>query len=200
MTHAWIVAFAVCTLAWTAAAQTPEPAAKLIDAKATAQAMDAGIGWLVRHQDEDGCWSASQFMRHDPKTDLCTGLGKPEQDLLVTAWATVALMTRGNTERIGPHAGAVQKAFAWLEKQKQADGFLGAREAPNSVVAHALVCNVLLRRRMTSPQPPTKQSLEPLETLRLPDGTWPAGVGGTKGDATATYFASLACRTSDALS
>jgi hypothetical protein len=193
MTHAWIVAFAICTLPTLCAAQEPEAGAKLGDATATAEAMDAGIGWLLRHQDENGGWSASQFMRHDPKTDLCTGTGKPDQDLLVTAWAAAALLSRGNTEEYGPHAEVVQKVFLWIEKQMQSDGFLGTREAPNSVVAHALLCSVLCEGRMVTEQPPPKSSLERLVALRLPDRTWPARVGETKGDAMATFYAGVAC-------
>ncbi|HEX6810640.1 MAG TPA: hypothetical protein VF384_03355 [Planctomycetota bacterium] len=121
--------------------------------------------------------------------------------MIVTGLAIEALASRGNTERHGSHAGAVQKAFAWLEKQTQPDGFLGAREAPNGVAAHAFMCNMMLARRMAAPpEPPTKQSLELLETLRLPDGTWPARVGGTKGDAMATFWASMAGLNSDFLS
>jgi len=199
MTHACINAFAICSLAWTAAAQEPEAGAKLGDAKATAEAIDAGIGWLVRHQDEAGGWSATQFQRHDPKTDVCTGTGKPDQDLLVTAWATSALLARGNTERAGEHSEALLKALRWLETQMQVDGFVGAPEAGNAVVAHALSCLVMAAVKSSSNQPLPQQSLERLVALRLPSGTWPAQPGETKGDAMATYWASLACSIGTAL-
>lgn len=201
MTRRMFIALAICTLPSLCEAQAPEPAAAPIDAKATAAAMDAGLGWLVRHQDETGAWRASQFVRHDPDTDRCTGIGKPEQDLLVTAWATMAMLSCGNTEQVGPHAEAVQKAFAWLDKQMQSDGFFGAREAPNGVVAHALLCSVLIEGKRASRQPPPPQSsVECLIALRLPDGTWPARVGETKGDAMATLYAGTACVMSNAMS
>jgi len=193
MTQQSFILFVICALTAPCAAQSPEETAKPIDAKATAAAMDAAIGWLVRHQDENGGWSASQFQRHDPKTDLCTGTGKPDQDLLVTAWATMALLARGNTELVGVHREDVQKALRWLETQMQADGFVGAPEAGNAVVAHALSCLALAEGKTFSNQPPPRKSMDRLVALRLPSGTWPARPGETKGDAMATCWASMAC-------
>ena len=122
MTHVLFVAIAICTLPGPCAAQAPEPAGKPIDAKATAEAIEAGMGWLLRHQDEAGGWSASQFQRHDPKTDLCTGTGKPDQDLPVTAWATFASSIVGarpscrKCERSDSRqSGAVRNSFPGAE-------------------------------------------------------------------------------------
>ena len=199
MTNRPLVALAICTLLGLCAAQAPEPAAKPIDAKATGEAIDAGIGWLLRHQDEAGGWSASQFQRHDPKTDLCTGTGKPDQDLPVTALATFALLARGNTAQVGAHRGAVQKALLWLETEMQADGFVGAPEAGNAVVAHALSCCAFIASSLVLTgakelSSEAKTSFARLATLRLPDGTWPARLGERKGDPMATCWASLACK------
>src|SRR5678815_4168337 len=195
MANRLLVAFTLCSVSGLSLAQAPEPAAKAIDAKATAEAMEAGIGWLLRHQDESGGWSASMFVRHDPKGDLCTGTGKPDQDLHVTAWATFALLSRGNTERLGPHHEAVEKALAWLQTQIKADDFVGAREAANAVVAHALSILALAEGKgLNNPEPP-KAVFKRLAELRLADGTWPAKLGESKGDPMATYWASIACAT-----
>ncbi|MDO8349315.1 MAG: hypothetical protein Q7T30_03690 [Planctomycetota bacterium] len=187
-----LVVLALCTLPGLSVAQSPPPA-EPIGAPATAAAIDAGIGWLLRHQEEAGGWSASQFQRHDPKGDLCTGTGKPDQDLHVTAWATLALLARGNTERTGPHRQPVQKALAWLDTQKQDDGFFGAPEAGNAVVAHALSCLAMSEGKGLSDQAMPKKSLARLAALRLPDGTWPVRLGETKGDPMTTYWASMGC-------
>ena len=193
MTHRKLVVLLISSLPGLCAAQATEAQTPRIDEKATVAAINAGLGWLVRHQDENGGWSATQFQRHDPKTDLCTGTGKPDQDLPVTAWATLALLARGNNERAGAHRDAVQKALRWLETQMQADGFIGAPEAGNAVVAHALSCFAMAAVKASSNQPPPQKSLDRLEALRLPSGTWPAHPGETKGDAMASYWAGLTC-------
>ena len=56
---------------------------------AVAQAVAVGLRWLTTHQDEDGKWSSSQFMRHDSTRPPCDGPGKPESDLGVTALARI---------------------------------------------------------------------------------------------------------------
>jgi len=195
MANRVLVAFILCSVSTLSLAQTQELAAKPIDAKATTEAMDAGIRWLLQHQDESGGWSASLFVRHDPKGDLCTGTGKPDQDLHVTAWATFALLARGNTERLGPHHEAVEKALAWLQTQIKADDFVGAPQAANAVVAHALSILALAEGKGLSNQEPPKAVFKRLAELRLADGTWPAKLSETKGDPMATYWASLACAT-----
>jgi hypothetical protein len=174
-------------------AQVPPAAPRAPAARTAADAIRDGLQWLVAHQDEDGSWSASQFVRHDPKGDLCTGTGKPDQDFHVTAWATMALLGAGNTQRLGAHRAAVVKALTWIEEQMRNDGFLGVPEATNAVSSHAMTCLALsegdgLSERRLRPEP-----LRQLLQLRLPDGTWPARPGLTTGDADATYWASCAC-------
>jgi hypothetical protein len=181
---------AICMLAGAALAQQAQPADPP-GARSTTAAIEAGIAWLLRHQEESGGWSASQFQRHDPKGDLCTGTGKPDQDLHVTAWATFALLSQGNTEREGKKE-PVQKAIAWLQSQQQQDGFMGSSEASNAVEAHALACLAIARSKSRSGQPQSTATHARLAALRLPDGTWPARVGAKQGDPMATYWASQA--------
>jgi hypothetical protein len=189
------IVLAVCTLPVLSLAQEAAPTDPP-GARSTTGAIDAGVAWLLKHQEENGGWSASQFQRHDPKGDLCTGTGKPDQDLHVTAWATFALLSRGNTEREGKKE-PVQKALAWLQAQQQKDGFLGATEAANAVEAHALACLALAEGKLLSGQPLPEEALKKLVALRLPDGTWPARVGGKQGDPLATYWASIACKSGE---
>lgn len=197
----------LCTLPSLAVAQETAPTDPP-GARSTKGAIEAGIAWLLRHQEESGAWSASQFQRHDPKGDLCTGTGKPDQDLHVTTFATFALLARASNEPEG-HREQLQKTLAWLDKQKQPDGFFGASEPTNAVEAHALVClamtegngmlAVLEGNRPTALQTP-EASLVRLVALRLPDGTWPARIGAKDGDAMATYWASIACMSGGAFS
>ena len=165
-------------------AQAP-PAAPQAPAVPTArETMEAGIVWLVAHQDEDGGFSASQFVRHDPKGDLCTGTGKPDQDFHVTAWATMALLAGSNG-----HRDSVAKAVDWIEARMGKDGFLGEPSAPNAVAAHAIACFASTEGTALGGGRPLTEPLRALARLQLADGTWPARPGETKGDASATHWA-----------
>jgi hypothetical protein len=175
-----------------AAAQSPVPA-RPPAAHATVPnargAMDAALAWLVAHQDEDGSWSASQFMRHDPKNDLCKGVGKPDQDFHVTAWATTALLASGNTTQQGPHRECVAKALNWLEARIGKDGFIGEPSAANATAAHAIATFSLSEGRALSESTAPAAPFRRLAELRLANGTWPARPGETAGDAATTWWA-----------
>jgi len=175
-----------------AAAQSPvpaRPAAAPAPVPNARTAMDAALAWLVAHQDEDGGWSASQFMRHDSKHDLCTGVGKPDQDLHVTAWATMALLASGNTAQQGPHRECVAKAVDWLEARIGKDGFIGEPSAANATAAHAIATFSLSEGRALSESRAPAAPLRRLTELRLANGTWPARPGETAGDAATTWWA-----------
>ena len=191
----------LCTLPGLSMAQDPAPTDPP-GARSTSGAIETGIAWLLRHQEEAGGWSASQFQRHDPKNDLCTGTGKPDQDLHVTAFATLALLTRGITERQGRegYSGQLQKALAWLLSQQQADGFLGTPEAGNAVEAHALATLALVEGKGLSDKPLPEEPLKWLVKRRLPDGTWPLRVDDKQGDPMATYWATIALMSGAAFS
>jgi hypothetical protein len=183
-----VAAFALLLAGALAAQDKPPPAPE----RSPRAAIAAGVQWLVAHQEENGGWSAGQFMRHDPKGDLCTGPGKPDQDLRVTALAILALQGSSSTLGSGPHTDALHKAQEWLGKQLH-DGFLGEPSAANAIASHAIGC---LAMRDVASRRPAQSATEPLQRLlrlRLPDGTWPARGGLGTGDVDATYWACVAC-------
>jgi hypothetical protein len=104
----------------------PAPAAQQQDAAAGAalKAMiDRGHEWLRRHQDEDGRWSASMFVVHDPKGAPCDGAGQPGQDVFVTSMAVVAGHGLGQIGRAAPPHQ--RRAIEWLRLQRREDGTIG---------------------------------------------------------------------------
>lgn len=118
----------------TAAAEDPEG----IKLRAV---IDAGHEWLRRHQDEDGRWSASLFVVHDPKADVCTGVGKPDQDVFVTALVINACFGLGQIpSKAPPH---VTKGLAWLQTQVRADGPIGHPSDSTPVRNTAMATSVL---------------------------------------------------------
>jgi hypothetical protein len=43
----------------------------------TAKAIEDGLEWLKKHQDEDGKWDADDFSKHDIEGEPCDGPGNP---------------------------------------------------------------------------------------------------------------------------
>jgi len=174
-------------------AATATPVSAPIATHSTADAIQDGVRWLAAHQDEDGGFSASLFMRHDPRGDVCTGTGKPDQDFQVTVWAALAMFGTGNVDQVGPEHEAAVRVFRWLRAQKRPDGFLGDPASNDSVTAHAMCCVALRNGKRLDDNEPPKEALQRLVALQLPDGTWPRRPEMLKGDAAATYWAVLAC-------
>ncbi len=100
--------------------------------EATEEAVHAALGWLMRHQNEDGSWSCNGFTaRCDKKNGPCRnhpdnvdptggdGRGWEEHDIGVTALAMLAFTGCGYTHRAGAHEEYVQvlmKACRYLLK------------------------------------------------------------------------------------
>lgn len=103
--------------------------------------IEAGLEWLRRHQDQDGRWSASMFVVHDPKGDACTGIGKPDQDVFVTSLVIDAFSGLSATADNYPPPSA--KGIDWLLTQVQEDGSIGTPSGGMRVRTTAKAANVL---------------------------------------------------------
>ncbi|MGE3175489.1 MAG: hypothetical protein AB7O97_22895 [Planctomycetota bacterium] len=169
-------------------AEAPPPDA---EREVLRRAIGRGLDWLLAHQDEDGRWSASTFVRHDPQDDPCSGPGKPGQDLAVTACATIALTFAGrhDTER---DAAAVRRAAGWLGGQLEA--WLDREPRPEEPLAQlALATWALIEYSVPHDDgdaaTTASHALRRLLQFRRDDGGWPATVGGDAVDADTTVFA-----------
>src|SRR6185295_19417346 len=60
--------------------------------KTTAEAIEAALEWLRKHQDEDGKWDADEFMKHDIEGEKCNGAGNPVHDVGLTGLALLAFL------------------------------------------------------------------------------------------------------------
>jgi len=105
-----------------------------------AEAMEAGLVWLVAHQDASGRWDSDNFMKHDPRAGRCDGAGGAEYDLGVTALAALALVESG---ALGPGEGperletSARMALAALIAAQDHDGCLGSQEKKPSCHTYA---------------------------------------------------------------
>jgi hypothetical protein len=139
-------------------------------------AVQAGLEWLARHQDDDGKWDCDGFMRHDPAGEPCDGAGNPVHDVGVTGLSMLAMLVGGSTLRSGPHREALKRAAKWLVDQQDDNGRFGSDAAHDFVYGHAIatlamceaygLSNYQLLRR------PAQQGLDYLESHRNPYSVW----------------------------
>ena len=82
------------------------------DAK-TEAAVERALGWLRRHQEDDGRWSMGRFG------------GKAGHDIAATGLAVLCFAGWGaRHDRPGPDQGTLRRALAWLQGEMKADGDL----------------------------------------------------------------------------
>jgi len=79
------------------------------------EVVDRCLAFLLRQQDESGCWKAEK------------GGGKPQYDPGVTALAMLAFLSRGRDGLEGAAGDAVARAAAWLKSVQRKEGEFGSR-------------------------------------------------------------------------
>lgn len=96
-------------------------------------AIDAGLGWLARHQTADGSWRANAV---DPACTAAFDHGHPKStwidhyDSGSTALGTLAFIHAGVTSRSpGEHAAVLGRALDWLRSQQNEQGFFSKDHA-----------------------------------------------------------------------
>jgi uncharacterized protein YkwD len=81
----------------------------------TEQAVDRGLAFLARVQDDDGGWRARSFLLRSPRFDARTGgPGNAEWEVAMTGLALLAFASAGHTPSQGDHADAVRRGAAFL--------------------------------------------------------------------------------------
>jgi SAM-dependent methyltransferase len=98
-------------------------------------AVDAGCGWLARHQGEDGAWSSSAFDAHCKGGHKCAGTGESPYDIGVTGLAVLALVGAGEDDDPA-RAKARDAGIAHLVASQQADGILGPKTSMHFMYNH----------------------------------------------------------------
>jgi hypothetical protein len=174
--------------AQSSAPPTPSPAAAPRAADATADAVRAGVDWLVRHQEEDGHWSAAAFDARC-KDAACAGAGEAKFDVGVTALAAEALLGVGD-EKLKP---AVTRALDWLvAKQDATTGLIRTPGPPATHVhyEHAYATLALVDAAGLEPQgrwkEPARRAIDYLLRIRNPYRGWRYGVRDGDNDSSLT--------------
>jgi hypothetical protein len=146
-------------------------------AQRTARAIELGLEWLKRHQDDDGKWDADGFMKHDAGGAPTDGAGNPSHDVGVTGLALLAFLGDGNTMRSGPYRDVVKNAVRWLrEQQDPSTGLFGTRASNEFVYDHAIATLAIVEAYGLSDyrllRPTAQAAIDYLERHRNPYSVW----------------------------
>jgi hypothetical protein len=141
------------------------------DDPAAQKAIDAGLRWLLGHQDADGRWSTANFSRHDPADRPSGGPGNPIHDVGTTSLCVLALLAQADPR----YDAAVTRAADWLFTQLQANGCVPFN-AHDYIYSQALLTLALAEATAllgaASHREAAVRALAYLESHRNPGAAW----------------------------
>ncbi len=82
--------------------------------KQTENAVDGALRWLAFHQEADGHWDSKKYGANGVV------------DEADTAYALLAFLGAGHSEKVGDYKDNVRRAVAWLKSKQAANGAIGA--------------------------------------------------------------------------
>ncbi|MHC4601140.1 MAG: protein kinase domain-containing protein [Planctomycetota bacterium] len=102
-------------------------------------AIEEGLRWLERHQNEHGDWSAEGISDHC-RGRGCWGAGNEHNDLGVTGLALLAFLGAGNTPTHGRHTGTVGRTIELLDAVQVVSGCFGRHGVWGSRIYNQAIC------------------------------------------------------------
>jgi TPR repeat protein/serine/threonine protein kinase len=163
----------------------------------TESAVAAALGWLVRHQEDDGSWDADGWTTHcegeacgGPSTSEA-GVGESQYDVGVTSLALLAFLGQGNTHLGGPYKIQVRKGLRWLMGQQDARGAVGlAKDAGATTYSHALAaivfCEAFSLTGDLQLATPAENAIDACLAMQTEDMGWKYGYDSGKSDSSVT--------------
>jgi hypothetical protein len=156
--------------------------------RGTSESLAPALSWLVRHQNEDGSWSADRFHRLC-RDGICDGSGGSRCDDCVTALALLALSGAAQEERSEQVAKdleilrrqrlvreALAKGMSWLRSRRaHYGGCLGSRPLADRLI-HESWCGPLFLRVAGVPEDLMDRQKKGGDRCR--DGSWDPEVPG----------------------
>jgi hypothetical protein len=138
----------------------PDP----LDSQKAAEGVRLALEWLSRHQDDDGRWSCSDFMRHDPLGPPRADGGNPNYDAGVTGLALLCFLEAGYSDRGEGERGYyninVEQGLRWLRSVQSGDGVYGPRVTQHFIYCHAIATIAMSEASRRSKDPQLKKSAE----------------------------------------
>jgi len=151
------------------------------------KAIELGLQWLARHQDEDGKWDADGFDRHAPRDDPNGGPGGKLYDTGVTGLALLAFLESGMTSQ---YARTIRRGLRHFVSIQAHDGVVGTRETHSFIYLHGTATLALCEAGRFSRDPVFRQAaqrgLDFIAAARNPDSAWRYVPRGKKNDTSIT--------------
>jgi hypothetical protein len=165
-------------------------------------AIELGLKWLADHQDADGRWDADDYMKHDPRDDVCKGAGGALFDVGGTGLAVLAFLGAGYTDRgsirENKYAKTVRLGLRYLMAQQHDDGVFGTRASQhwiyNHAIATAAMCEAYGVTRNPRYRGTATRGLEFILRARNPDKAWRYGTRQGENDTSVTAWCVAALR------
>ena len=134
----------------------------------TEQAVEAGLAWLAKQQDEDGGWRLQGSF---------SNAGQLESRTAATAMALLAFQGAGHTHREGKYSALVERGWKFLLGRQQQDGSF--RGEAGTLYAHAqatiALCEIYGMTHDEQFEEPAKQAVEYCLAAQADDGGWRYG-------------------------
>lgn len=111
----------------------------------TEKAVERGLQWLARVQNEDGAWRSRSFAVADRRfagKEKELGLGNAEWEIGMTGLSLLAFLSAGHTPQQGKHAEVVDKGVRFLCAQLVDDGRFRTTSS-HYMYSHALATQAL---------------------------------------------------------
>jgi hypothetical protein len=103
----------------------------------TERAVAAALLWLAHHQESNGHWGLSSFVKQC-KDKTCTGVSEIQADAGATAMGLLPFLAAGQTHKSkGAYRETILKGVQWLIRNQQPDGNL-AKGAQQMMYSHGL--------------------------------------------------------------
>ena len=153
-------------------------ARKLGATKESEDAVDRGLQWLAKVQEEDGHWNAAKWSgSHDLG---CSGL------------ATLAFLADGHTHKKGKYKDTVEKAIKWLLSQVDKDGRFKYQTFYEQGIGAMALCEAYGMTEDGSLRRPAQKAIDVIIQNAGPDGGY--GYGGPGNDISVTGFQIMALK------
>ncbi len=141
------------------------------------RAVEIGLDWLARHQNEDGSWSLNTQGRC--RKPACPARGHGDSDVAATGLALLPMLGAGHSHRaLGRYQEPIRKGLDWLKKVQTSEGEIftggqGNARMYSHAIATMTLCEALGVSQDESLRDPARRAVEFLiRAQNSNDGGW----------------------------